>query len=70
MAKLSACFGRTLDGTSTVYSPVEEDVLKRFIADEGLSFDQKINLMMVDNTSNGKWCIFDNVSGSDKRFCS
>ena len=33
-----------------MYSPVEEDVLKRFIADEGLSFDQKINLMMVLTT--------------------
>ena len=40
-------FRRTVDGTSTVYSPVEEQVLKSFIANDALTFDQKINFMMI-----------------------
>jgi hypothetical protein len=40
-------FRRAVEGTSTVYSPVEDDVLKDFIANDALTFDQKINFMMV-----------------------
>lgn len=40
-------FRRTVDGTSTVYSPVEEQVLQDFIANDALTFDQKINFMMI-----------------------